>query len=158
MEKSKNGMVQKIRSGSQKKVAMYTVSILLFGKKIDQAIQTVIDTYIQRLSYRVEIKLVYMKPKSGDLKGFSNLILLDAQGMQMTSEKLSEYLFDELQKNKGSLTFVIGPAEGFSNEVKRQYPALSLSTLTFPHMLCPLLLIEQIYRAFELQRGSPYHK
>ena len=64
----------------------------------------------------------------------------------------------QLEKGGARITFAIGGAEGFSEEVKKSYPLISLSPLTFTHQMTRLILIEQIYRATEILKGSKYHK
>ena len=57
-----------------------------------------------------------------------------------------------------TLNMAIGPADGFSSEMKEKYPSISLSMMTFPHEMAAVMLMEQIYRACEINRGSPYHR
>lgn len=75
----------------------------------------------------------------------------------------SEQLADEMEKlgihGKSQISFVIGGSNGFSNEVlKRADQKLSFSRMTFPHQLMKLILLEQIYRAYKIQKNEPYHK
>ena len=67
-------------------------------------------------------------------------------------------LFDGLDAGGSRMHVAIGPAEGFSDELRRSSTLLSLSKLTFPHQVARVLLAEQIYRAAEIRRGSGYHK
>jgi 23S rRNA (pseudouridine1915-N3)-methyltransferase len=96
-------------------------------------------------------------------KGHS-VVLLDPLGKSQTSEKFSEEMYNWLDKGGSRLVLVIGGAEGLPFELKEGSPGipppvlLSLSALTFTHQFARLLLIEQIYRASEIRKGSGYHK
>jgi 23S rRNA (pseudouridine1915-N3)-methyltransferase len=85
------------------------------------------------------------------------LIALDPQGKTYSSELFSSLLFDEIEKGGSEVAFAIGAAEGLPKELKTQQ-LLSLSLLTFTHQMVRLILVEQIYRAFEIRKGSGYHK
>lgn len=105
------------------------------------------------------------------------VVLLDPTGKTYTSEKFSEAVFDWLDIGGSRLSFVIGGAEGLPPELKYgygtsgngkkgnkkssagpQFQLFSLSSLTFTHQFARTLLIEQIYRASEIRKGSGYHK
>ena len=83
--------------------------------------------------------------------------VLDERGTVQTSVECSTAL--ESLKDKGeSLTIVLGGAYGLSDSIRARADRLiALSAMTFPHELCRLVLLEQLYRAFEIQRGSGYH-
>ena len=86
------------------------------------------------------------------------VILLDERGKMMDSIRFAEFL--ELKHSDATrrLAFIVGGAFGFSPEVYgRGDMKLSLSRLTFSHQLAPLIFIEQLYRAFTIIRGTPYH-
>lgn len=86
-----------------------------------------------------------------------DFILFDERGKSLTSVKWSEYL-QGLHGN-ASLDFVIGGAAGVSDVVRQRARACwSLSALTLPHKLARVLVIEQLYRAFTIMQGHPYHK
>ncbi|MCO6431658.1 MAG: 23S rRNA (pseudouridine(1915)-N(3))-methyltransferase RlmH [Deltaproteobacteria bacterium] len=85
--------------------------------------------------------------------------LLDERGAQFTSTELSLQLDAARNGGISSFTFVIGAAHGIDRTVKDSAQRLwSLSKLTFPFQLTRLILIEQLYRAVSIQKGSPYHK
>ena len=87
------------------------------------------------------------------------MILLDLHGSYMSSEEFSSYLNNLFITGKSTVTFVIGGSLGVSKElVERSNYRFKLSPLTFPHQLVRILLVEQIYRAFTIVKGSPYHK
>lgn len=100
--------------------------------------------------------------KNIDSDGSKNhvIVLLDPLGKMCTSEKFSESMYKWLEEGGSRLTFVIGGAEGLPDEIKSNYGSrmLSLSALTFTHQFARILLMEQIYRASEIKKGSGYHK
>ena len=76
-----------------------------------------------------------------------------------TSEKLAADLDKLATYGKSKVAFVIGGSLGLSQDVmKRADESLSFSKMTFPHQLMKLILLEQIYRAFRINRNEPYHK
>jgi 23S rRNA (pseudouridine1915-N3)-methyltransferase len=92
------------------------------------------------------------------LKASEKLMLLDETGMQWTSGELATHL-EEWQKAGSDLAFVIGGPDGVSAEcAERADCHLSLSRLTLPHGLARVLLAEQLYRAWTLLEGHPYHR
>ena len=81
------------------------------------------------------------------------------EGQQFPSEKFSKILSDITIRGISDITFVIGGSLGLSTAVKKRANLLmSFGKLTLPHQLMRLVLVEQIYRAFMIQQGSPYHK
>ncbi|WP_151620233.1 23S rRNA (pseudouridine(1915)-N(3))-methyltransferase RlmH [Streptococcus intermedius] len=87
------------------------------------------------------------------------VIALAIEGQQFPSEKFSKILSDITIRGISDITFVIGGSLGLSTAVKKRANLLmSFGKLTLPHQLMRLVLVEQIYRAFMIQQGSPYHK
>ncbi len=87
------------------------------------------------------------------------VFLLAIKGKEMTSPELSRKIADLGVQGKGHLVFVIGGSLGTSQEVyNRADFKLSFSPMTFPHQLMRVVLLEQIYRAFKIDAGEPYHK
>lgn len=87
------------------------------------------------------------------------VIALAIEGQQFPSEKFSQILEKTTVKGYSDITFIIGGSLGLSLEVKKRANLLmSFGKLTLPHQLMKLVLIEQIYRAFMIRQGSPYHK
>ncbi|EKU16346.1 rRNA large subunit m3Psi methyltransferase RlmH [Streptococcus intermedius BA1] len=87
------------------------------------------------------------------------VIALAIEGQQFPSEKFSKILSDITIRGISDITFVIGGSLGLSTDVKKRANLLmSFGKLTLPHQLMRLVLVEQIYRAFMIQQGSPYHK
>jgi len=99
-----------------------------------------------------EGKLLLKRIKPGDY-----IVLLDEQGREFHSIGFAEYL-NGLEGRIKHLSFVIGGPYGFSEEVyKRADAKFSLSKLTFSHQLVRLIFMEQLYRAYTILKGEPYH-
>lgn len=87
------------------------------------------------------------------------LVALCVEGKSLTSEQLAQVLSQAEQGGHPGAAFVIGSSYGLSDRVKTAaHCKLSLSALTLPHKLARLVLAEAVYRAFEIQKGSRYHK
>jgi 23S rRNA (pseudouridine1915-N3)-methyltransferase len=125
-----------------------------------------------------------VKAVTGDAQKGHAVVMLDPRGTALSSEAFASQMYKWLEKGGSRLTFVIGGADGLPNELRgggiigapaskakakggalysssssAPPPVLvSLSALTFTHQMARLLLIEQIYRAAEIRRGSGYHK
>lgn len=87
------------------------------------------------------------------------VVVLAIEGKTLSSEEFSNQLEQASINGYSTLTFVIGGSLGLSHQVKKRANLfLSFGRLTLPHQLMRLVLTEQIYRAFTIQQGSPYHK
>jgi 23S rRNA (pseudouridine1915-N3)-methyltransferase len=88
------------------------------------------------------------------------VVILDEDGAQYSSQEFAEFLARCQQDGAiKTVTFVTGGATGLTPALLRQAQGvLSLSKMTFPHQLCRLILLEQIYRAYTILAGEPYHK
>ena len=87
------------------------------------------------------------------------VIVLAIEGKTLSSEEFSKQLEQAPINGFSTLTFVIGGSLGLSPQVKKRANlSISFGRLTIPHQLMRLVLVEQIYRAFTIQQGSPYHK
>jgi len=120
------------------------------------------EEYRDRLRGTVELETTYHKTGAALEKALAKVshpvIVCDPAGPACDSVSLSRLLFAKLDAEGSRLTLGVGPAEGFSSAARRDHECLSLSALTFPHQLVRVILAEQIYRAAEIRRGSPYHK
>lgn len=86
------------------------------------------------------------------------IVALDVAGEMLTSEKFAEKIAALNLHGVSDITFIIGGAFGLSDEVKRAADfCLSFSEMTFTHQMARLILVEQIYRAFKINRNEPYH-
>jgi len=117
--------------------------------------------YIDRLHPNVQAQIVLYKDEERLKKAIDedkHPILLDPKGKMLDSPGLASLLEKEMERRGSSLFFAIGGPIGFTPEEKKDRLLISLSPLTFTHQMARLLLLEQVYRAFEIMRGSPYHK
>lgn len=88
----------------------------------------------------------------------SYLIVLDVRGKAVSSEELSAKLSDLCLRGRSHIAFLIGGAYGISEEVRKAAEErLSFSKMTFTHQMIRLLLVEQLYRAYKINAGEPYH-
>ena|ERR1700722_8179603 len=141
---------------------MYRVKIFTIGRTKEAWLEEALKEYTLRLKNTLSIEWALAKDQDGLerlLEKENNLVCLDPQGKLLSSEHFSKWLLQCLADNKSRLSLVIGGAEGIPAHLKSRAKALiSLSPLTFTHQLTRLILLEQLYRAFEIDRGSPYHK
>jgi 23S rRNA (pseudouridine1915-N3)-methyltransferase len=88
----------------------------------------------------------------------AQLILLDDKGKTYTSETFATFISQKMNESTKEIVFVIGGAYGFDEEIyKRAQSKISLSSFTFPHQLCRLIFVEQLYRAFTIIKNEKYH-
>ncbi|MCR4589102.1 MAG: 23S rRNA (pseudouridine(1915)-N(3))-methyltransferase RlmH [Lachnospiraceae bacterium] len=88
-----------------------------------------------------------------------HVIALAIGGKKYTSEEFSSHMEQVYMRSKGAVCFVIGGSLGLSGEVlRRSNEQLSFSDMTFPHQLMRVVFLEQLYRAFRIKTGEPYHK
>ncbi|MCR8870370.1 23S rRNA (pseudouridine(1915)-N(3))-methyltransferase RlmH [Bacillus sp. AFS026049] len=157
------------------------ITIITVGKLKEKYLKQGIAEYTKRLSSYANIELVevpdekapenlstadmdIVKQKEGErilakVSPDTYVITLEINGKQLTSEQLATHMDQLATYGKSKITFIIGGSLGLGTEVlSRSDYALSFSKMTFPHQLMKLVLVEQIYRAFRINRNEPYHK
>jgi len=157
------------------------ITIISVGKLKEKYLKQGIDEYVKRLGAYATINLVEVADekapenlseaqmlevmnKEGErihskIHPDTYVITLEIKGKQVTSEQLASQLDNLATHGKSKITFVIGGSLGLSEAVlKRSDFALSFSKMTLPHQLMRLVLVEQVYRAFRINRDEPYHK
>jgi 23S rRNA (pseudouridine1915-N3)-methyltransferase len=142
------------------------LKIAWIGKTKDPAIQSLTNEYLKRISRYVEVEglpvpdesaLLRLGEKSGPRPAHA-LVLFDPRGKQLSSEEFAKFLQNHQDRNPQPLILAIGPADGFSDQARESAAAiLSLGKLTMAHELARIVLLEQVYRAFTILKGHPYH-
>lgn len=140
---------------------MSKVKLLFIGKNKEQWLEEALSEYIKRLRPTLEIECVWVQNEA-QLASLAakerHVICLDPAGRLMDTPQFAAFFQKQFEESGARLTFVIGGAEGLDPDMRRNYPLVSLSPLTFTHQIARLVLIEQIYRATEILKGSKYHK
>lgn len=91
------------------------------------------------------------------LKPQDTVVLLDELGKSMSSVQMSTWLNLKCSHSRGRLVFIIGGPFGFSPAFKQGKELISLSPMTFSHQMVRVIFAEQLYRAFSILNGEPYH-
>lgn len=170
-----------MQTNQKKGVWWMNITIIAVGKLKEKYLKQGIEEYLKRLGpyAKVQIKEVAdekapenmseaeiqnVKQKEGErllsqVSQDTYVITLEIDGKMLTSEKFAAKLDELATYGKSKIAFVIGGSVGISDDVeKRSDLALSFSKLTFPHQMMRMILLEQVYRAFRIMRGEPYHK
>jgi 23S rRNA (pseudouridine1915-N3)-methyltransferase len=142
------------------------IKVAWIGKTKEPAIQALTDEYLKRLSRYAEVEGVSLKDEAALLKlagrdgkpaQKQTLVLLDSRGKQPSSEEFARFV-GELQDRSLPAVFAIGAANGFTDATRAAANhAISLGKLTLAHELARVVLLEQLYRAFTIIKGHPYH-
>jgi 23S rRNA (pseudouridine1915-N3)-methyltransferase len=153
------------------------IALLQTGKTTDKNIAELADQYASRIKKYSAFEIITLhdlknaknmsvpehKLKEGrkiiqSLNADDYVILLDENGKEIRTVGFSALMAKIFVLTKKRIVFVIGGPWGFSDEVyKRADFKISLSKMTFPHQLVRLLFLEQLYRAFTIIKGEPYH-
>ncbi|RYG73342.1 23S rRNA (pseudouridine(1915)-N(3))-methyltransferase RlmH [Lentibacillus lipolyticus] len=157
------------------------IKIIAVGKLKEKYLKQGIEEYLKRLGPYAKVQMVEVadekapenmseaemqevKRKEGErillnISQDTYVITLEIGGKMLSSEQFATRLDELATYGKSKVAFVIGGSVGISEAVqKRSDLALSFSKLTFPHQMMRMILLEQIYRAFRIMRGEPYHK
>ena len=136
---------------------MGRIIVHLHGTPSNARISGLVEDYAARLQSKIRIEIHNSKLSSIDYlaKLPNGVILLDEIGEEMSSKEFAKR-FEKWTISTEDTHLAIGPADGFPKG--HAYNSISLSKMTFPHELAAVLLVEQLYRANEISRGSSYHK
>ena len=160
---------------------MLKIKIVAMGKLTEPAFKAASDEYLARLNKNFSVTVAEPKPEHlpqnpsdnaiklaldkeadkilAEIPPRSALVAMCVEGKELSSEEFSQRLSDFALSGFSEVAFVIGSSHGLSDKVKNAAKLkLSVSKMTFPHELFRVMLLEQIYRAGEIQSGSKYHK
>ena len=160
-----------------KQTDLMKITLLTVGKTDKEWVREGLDIYVSRLKHYIPFSVVeipelknvsaltrdQIKTREGELilkniRPTDDVILLDERGKEYSSTELAKIIQDKLSYGNRDIVYVIGGAYGFSDQVyKRADSKLSLSRMTFSHQMVRAIFAEQIYRAFTIMRGEPYH-
>jgi 23S rRNA (pseudouridine1915-N3)-methyltransferase len=153
------------------------ISLIAIGKTDDNYLQEGINIYLKRLKHYIKFDVILIP----DLKKTKNLseeeqkskeaelflkqlqtqdivILLDEKGTELSSTHFADMLNKKMIGSVQNLVFLIGGPYGFDNSLyQRANHKISLSRMTFSHQMVRLFFVEQVYRAFTILKGEPYH-
>lgn len=142
------------------------LKIAWIGKTKEPAIRALTEEYLKRIARYAEVEgialgdesaLLRLRQRNGSRPAHT-LVLFDSRGKQLSSEEFARFLQNHQERNPQPLVLAIGPADGFSDEARQAGAAvLSLGKMTLAHELARIVLLEQVYRAFTILQGHPYH-
>jgi len=142
------------------------LKVACIGRSKNPAINALSAEYLKRISRYIQIELHQVASEAAFFKlaeksrgrTAPQLILLDSRGRQLTSEEFAAMLREHQDRGTQSLLFAVGPADGFSPGALRQADiVISLGKMTLAHEIAGMVLLEQLYRAFTILKGHPYH-
>lgn len=143
------------------------LKIAWVGKTKEPSIRALTEEYLERLARYVPTESHEFASEEALVKSAERasgrtrptLVLLDQRGRQFTSEQFAELLRDQQDRGSQQLLFAIGPADGFTDQGRHAADLiLSFGKMTLSHELARVVLLEQLYRAFTILKGHPYHK
>ena len=160
---------------------MQKVTILCTGKLKEKFYLDAVAEYVKRLSRCCKLEIIELPEERlpeapspaqieaalareadaerAKLPAGCLLIAMCVEGQERSSEALARYLAEAAARGAGHIVFLIGSSYGMHPSLKQQADLrLSMSPMTFPHHLLRVMLLEQIYRAYQINAGSKYHK
>lgn len=160
-----------------KQINLMKITLLTVGKTDKDWVREGLDIYVSRLKHYIPFNVIeipelknvsaltrdQIKTREGELilkniRPTDDVILLDERGKEYSSTELAKIIQDKLSYGNRDIVYIIGGAYGFSDQVYRRADSkLSLSRMTFSHQMVRAIFAEQIYRAFTIIRGEPYH-
>lgn len=151
---------------------MIKIKIISVGTIKESFLKSAIEEYSKRLQKFCKLEIIEVKQGKSDnenakaeeyadidkhIEGF--LCVFAIEGKQLTSKEFADKMSDIATRGQSVVTFVIGGSFGVDDRIKNKADLLlSFSKMTFPHQLFRVLALEQIYRCFNIQNNTPYHK
>jgi len=140
------------------------ICLLMLGKTRRPEMRTVFEDYVKRISHHAPVEVLEVRNVKSALQKLdadraAEVILLDAAGKPLDSDKFAKWLAEFRDRGQREIVFLCGDADGFPPELRSHARhRLSLGAMTFSHELARVMLAEQLYRAFAILSGSPYPK
>ncbi len=159
---------------------MLSVNIICVGKLKESYLRDAIDEYSKRMRTLCRLSIIELpEERSSDDPSVAEIgrvisaeserimqklgkgdyvIAMCVEGRNISSEELSAKL-EDISMRSSTVDLIIGGSWGLSDELKSRADfKLSMGKMTFPHQLCRVMLLEQVYRAFQISKGTKYHK
>lgn len=159
---------------------MLSINIICVGKLKERYLRDAIDEYSKRMKPLCKLEIIELpeervadNPSAAEIQRTITLeseritaklnksayvIAMCVEGRNISSEELSSRL-EDISMTHSTVDLIIGGSWGLNDELKaRSDFKLSMGKMTFPHQLCRVMLLEQIYRAFQISKGTKYHK
>lgn len=157
------------------------ITVIALGKLKEKYLKDAIDEYAKRISAYGKLDIIELSPvrlsdnpseneitnalnkEAEDIKkkipNNSYVFAMCIEGKEKSSEQFAKAVADAALNGKSNIVFIIGSSFGLSSEIKSLADfKLSFSKMTFPHQLMRVMLLEQIYRAFQINNNGKYHK
>ena len=136
------------------------------GRTKEPAVQSLTAEYLKRLARYCEVEGLELRDEAAILqlaagkshgKQRHTLVLLDPGGKPLSSEGLAGFVREQVDR-AAPVLYAVGGADGFTDDARKAAGTrLSLGKMTLPHELARVVLLEQLYRAFTILQGHPYH-
>ncbi len=144
------------------------IKIVWIGKTKEATIQALTEEYLKRISRYAQVEGVALRDEAALVEmcgraetkssAKSTLVLTDSRGKEFSSEGFAKFLGDYQDRNSLPLVLAVGGADGFRSETRSAAQhVISLGKMTLAHELARVVLLEQVYRAFTILKGHPYH-
>jgi 23S rRNA (pseudouridine1915-N3)-methyltransferase len=128
------------------------------GKTFQDPLRESVEDYRKRISRYIPVEIIEGKQLRVQSREGRHVVLTP-EGKSLSSEEFAHFIQQHLNSSTRHLYFYIGGPEGLDADILSKADLrLSLSSMTFNHQIIRVMLMEQIYRAFTIIRGEPYHK
>jgi len=143
-----------------------TLKFIFLGKKTPKVFYPIIDNYINRLNKYIRLDVIFVNERNENkleqkilkhIRLNSCFIVLDEKGKLLDTLRYTQLLQKKMENNS-LIIFLVGSAYGVPKKIiDRSDHVISISNMTFPHLIARLILIEQTYRSFTILNNHPYH-
>lgn len=143
------------------------ITLCAIGKLKATALKALYDEYEKRLGWKISLQAFESKGSPREESVFllhslppsTFIVTLDERGENLKSDEFALFLKDIQLHHQGKVAFVMGGADGLSEEVKaKAQRSISFGRMTWPHLFARIMLMEQLYRAQQILKGHPYHR